>query len=66
MIVEIKVGTHPQTTLCFRESEANVREVFDKARSVALCVLIFDEPGLIGTARDGGGGGDAEINGVGG
>merc|ERR1711907_746678 len=38
--------------------EANVREVFDKARSAAPCVLFFDELDSIGTAR-GGGGGDA-------
>merc|ERR1711966_619880 len=45
-------------TMWFGESEANVREVFDKARSAAPCVLFFDELDSIGTAR-GGGGGDA-------
>merc|ERR1712064_265609 len=35
------------------------REVFDKARSAAPCVLFFDELDSIGTARGGGGGGDA-------
>merc|ERR1719408_3992 len=45
-------------TMYFGESEANVREVFDKARSAAPCVLFFDELDSIGTAR-GGGGGDA-------
>merc|ERR1712232_1395846 len=30
-------------TMWFGESEANVREVFDKARSAAPCVLFFDE-----------------------
>merc|ERR1719253_247295 len=47
-------------TMWFGESEANVREVFDKARSAAPCVLFFDELDSIGTARgssDGGGGG---------
>merc|ERR550537_86316 len=46
-------------TMWFGESEANVREVFDKARSAAPCVLFFDELDSIGTARGGGGGGDA-------
>jgi len=27
----------------FGESEANVRDIFDKARSAAPCVLFFDE-----------------------
>merc|ERR1719154_1085663 len=30
-------------TMWFGESEANVRDVFDKARSAAPCVLFFDE-----------------------
>ena len=30
-------------TMWFGESEANVREVFDKARAAAPCVLFFDE-----------------------
>jgi transitional endoplasmic reticulum ATPase len=42
----------------FGESEGNVREVFDKARSAAPCVLFFDELDSVGTAR-GSGGGDA-------
>merc|ERR1719357_1751665 len=42
----------------FGESEANVRGVFDKARSAAPCVLFFDELDAIARAR-GGGGGDA-------
>jgi transitional endoplasmic reticulum ATPase len=51
----------------FGESEANVREVFDKARSAAPCVLFFDELDSIGTARgsssgDGGGAGDRVMN----
>jgi transitional endoplasmic reticulum ATPase len=35
----------------FGESEANVREVFDKARAAAPCVLFFDELDSIGIAR---------------
>lgn len=30
-------------TMWFGESEANVREIFDKARQSAPCVLFFDE-----------------------
>merc|ERR1719473_464703 len=45
-------------TMWFGESESNVREVFDKARAAAPCVLFFDELDSIGTAR-GSGGGDA-------
>merc|ERR1711968_126674 len=45
-------------TMWFGESEANVREVFDKARGSAPCVLFFDELDSIAKAR-GGGGGDA-------
>jgi len=45
-------------TMWFGESEANVREIFDKARSAAPCVLFFDELDSIAKAR-GGGGGDA-------
>merc|ERR1711987_9278 len=43
-------------TMWFGESEANVREVFDKARAAAPCVLFFDELDSIGTARGSGGG----------
>merc|ERR1719354_781950 len=42
----------------FGESEANVREEFDKARTAAPCILFFDELDSIAKAR-GGGGGDA-------
>jgi len=42
----------------FGESEANVRDVFDKARATAPCVMFFDELDSIAKAR-GGGGGDA-------
>merc|ERR1712022_52980 len=45
-------------TMWFGESEANVREVFDKARQSSPCVLFFDELDPIAKAR-GGGGGDA-------
>ena len=45
-------------TMWFGESEANVREVFNKARAASPCVLFFDELDSIGTAR-GSGGGDA-------
>ena len=43
----------------FGESEGNVREVFDKARAAAPCVLFFDELDSVGVARSSGGGGDA-------
>merc|ERR1711937_563724 len=54
-------------TMWFGESEANVREVFDKARQAAPCVLFFDELDSIaksrgGTSGDGGGAGDRVIN----
>ena len=38
-------------TMWFGESEANVRDVFDKARSAAPCVLFFDELDSIARAR---------------
>lgn len=44
-------------TMWFGESEANVREIFDKARAAAPCVLFFDELDSIAKARGGGGGG---------
>lgn len=54
-------------TMWFGESEANVREIFNKARSAAPCVLFFDELDSIGSARgghsgDGGGASDRIIN----
>lgn len=54
-------------TMWFGESEANVREVFDKARAAAPCVLFFDELDSIGTQRggsmgDAGGAGDRVMN----
>ncbi|KAL0225612.1 hypothetical protein P9112_012936 [Eukaryota sp. TZLM1-RC] len=38
-------------TMWFGESEANVREVFDKARAAAPCVLFLDELDSIARAR---------------
>lgn len=54
-------------TMWFGESEANVREIFDKARAAAPCVLFFDELDSIakargGSAGDGGGAADRVIN----
>ena len=42
----------------FGESEANVRDVFDKARNASPCILFFDELDAIARAR-GGSHGDA-------
>ncbi|KAJ0623572.1 Cell division cycle protein 48 [Helianthus annuus] len=44
-------------TMWFDENEANVHEIFDKARGSALCVLFFDE--LNSIATQGSGFGDA-------
>eukprot|EP00826_Nyctotherus_ovalis_P007782 TRINITY_DN1198_c0_g2_i1.p1 TRINITY_DN1198_c0_g2~~TRINITY_DN1198_c0_g2_i1.p1 ORF type:complete len:818 (+),score=255.88 TRINITY_DN1198_c0_g2_i1:410-2863(+) len=54
-------------TMWFGESEANVREIFDKARNAAPCVLFFDELDSIGMARgrsmgDASGAGDRVMN----
>lgn len=54
-------------TMWFGESEANVREIFDKARSAAPCVLFFDELDAIAKSRgaslgDAGGASDRVIN----
>ena len=54
-------------TMWFGESEGNVREVFDKARAAAPCVLFFDELDSVGVARggshgDAGGAGDRVLN----
>jgi len=54
-------------TMWFGESEANVRDVFDKARQAAPCVLFFDELDSIARARgsgvaDAGGAGDRILN----
>jgi len=47
-------------TMWFGESEANVREVFDKARQSSPCVLFFDELDSIGISRGKGSGGGGE------
>merc|ERR1712154_85353 len=54
-------------TMWFGESEANVRDIFDKARSAAPCVLFFDELDSIAKSRggsvgDAGGASDRVIN----
>uniref|UniRef100_A0AC35F3G2 ATPase AAA-type core domain-containing protein n=1 Tax=Panagrolaimus sp. PS1159 TaxID=55785 RepID=A0AC35F3G2_9BILA len=54
-------------TMWFGGSEANVREIFDKARAAAPCVLFFDELDSIAKARgasvdDAGGAADRVIN----
>ncbi|KAK6995605.1 P-loop containing nucleoside triphosphate hydrolase protein [Favolaschia claudopus] len=54
-------------TMWFGESEASVRDVFDKARAAAPCVMFFDELDSIAKARggssgDGGGAGDGVLN----
>merc|ERR550537_1503534 len=54
-------------TMWFGESEANIREVFDKARQASPCVLFFDELDSIaksrgGSAGDAGGAADRVIN----
>ncbi|KAJ1917403.1 AAA ATPase cdc48 [Mycoemilia scoparia] len=38
-------------TMWFGESEANVRDVFDKARAAAPCVMFFDELDSVAKAR---------------
>jgi transitional endoplasmic reticulum ATPase len=40
-------------TMWFGESEANVRDIFDKARAAAPCVLFFDELDSIAHSRGG-------------
>merc|ERR1712178_225374 len=54
-------------TMWFGESEANVRDVFEKARGASPCVLFFDELDSIaqqrgGNSGDGGGAGDRVMN----
>lgn len=41
-------------TMWFGESESNVRDLFDKARAAAPCVLFFDELDSIAKSRGGG------------
>lgn len=54
-------------TMWFGESEANVRDTFEKARAAAPCVLFFDELDSIankrgGNSGDGGGAADRVMN----
>lgn len=46
-------------TMWFGESEANVRDVFDKARAAAPCVLFFDELDSVAKSRGAHGDGGA-------
>ena len=47
-------------TMWFGESEANVRNLFEKARASAPCILFFDEIDAIAKARGSGQGGASE------
>ena len=47
-------------TQWFGESEANVRELFDKARAASPCILMFDEMDSIAKTRGSGSGGGGE------
>lgn len=47
-------------TQWFGESEANVRELFDKARAASPCILMFDEIDSIAKTRGSGGAGSSE------
>ncbi|PFH31930.1 cell division protein CDC48AP [Besnoitia besnoiti] len=47
-------------TMWFGESEANVRDLFDKARAAAPCVIFFDEMDSVAKARGSGTGGGGE------
>lgn len=47
-------------TMWFGESEANIRDLFDKARAAAPCILFFDEMDSIAKQRGGQGGGSSE------
>jgi transitional endoplasmic reticulum ATPase len=63
----ISVKGPEMLTMWFGESEANVRETFEKARAAAPCVLFFDELDSIAQQRgghsgDGGGAADRVMN----
>jgi len=63
----ISVKGPEMLTMWFGESEANVREIFDKARQAAPCVLFFDELDSIAVQRgnsagDAGGAADRVLN----
>lgn len=47
-------------TMWFGESEANVRDLFDKARAASPCILFFDELDSIAKARGSAGGSGSE------
>jgi len=47
----ISVKGPEMLTMWFGESESNIRDVFDKARAAAPCVLFFDELDSIGVSR---------------
>jgi transitional endoplasmic reticulum ATPase len=47
-------------SMWFGESESNVRQLFDKARGAAPCILFFDEIDSIAKPRGGGGGGGSD------
>ena len=49
-------------TMWFGESEANVRDIFDKARQSSPCVLFFDELDSIAVQRGKGSGGGGEAS----
>ena len=57
LFLAVSVFLSPQgpelLTMWFGESEANVRDVFDKARAAAPCVLFFDELDSIAKSRGG-------------
>jgi transitional endoplasmic reticulum ATPase len=56
----ISVKAPELLTIWLGESEANVRDIFEKARQVAPCVLFFDEQ-RGGSGADGGGAADREL-----